>query len=169
MKCRVCWLAAGLYLILSYASEVHSAGPLLRVPNTTLQMPTNPPTHGFAAVPALGGLGIINPTVIASPPGETNRLFVLEKKGLIVVITNLSAPTRTIFMDISSNVVSAPDTIYYDENGLLGLAFHPGYATNGCFYVFYTGIATTPAGTGTNDILSRFQVSGSDPNQGDTT
>src|SRR5439155_17530161 len=39
--------------------------------------------------------------------------------------------------------------------------------TNGYFYVFYTGIATTPAGTGTNDILSRFQVSTTNANQGD--
>src|SRR5262245_43477327 len=167
MKCRVCWFAASLSIILNSAKEVHAAGPLVRVPNTTLQMPTNPPTHGFTSTTALGGLGFLNPTVIASPPGETNRLFIAEKTGRIVVITNLAAPTRTIFMDISSNVISAPEAIYYDENGLLGLAFHPGYATNGYFYVFYTGIATTPAGTGTNDILSRFRVSGSNANQGD--
>src|SRR5262249_38296736 len=64
------------------------------------------------------------------------------------------------------SVVSAPDTAIGGETGLLGLAFHPGYATNGYFYVFYTGLGTTPAGTGTNDILSRFQVSGANPNQG---
>ena len=169
MKCRVCWFAASMYLILNSPLVVQSAGPVLRVPNTTLQMPTNPPTHGFASTPALGGLTFLNPTAIASPPGETNRLFITERGGRIVVITNLAAPTRTIFMDISTNVYSFPDTIYWDEQGLLGLVFHPGYATNGYFYVFYTGLATTPAGSGTNDILSRFQVSGSNPNQGDAT
>src|SRR5207245_10204893 len=127
MKYWACWFAASL-LTLNSVMEAQSAGPLQRVANTSLHMPTNPPTHGFTSTTALGGLGFVNPTTIASPPDETNRLFIAEKKGRIVVITNLAAPTRTIFMDISSNVVSSPDTIYYDENGLLGLVFHPGYA-----------------------------------------
>src|SRR5439155_1396345 len=98
---------------------------------------------------------------------ETNRLFIVEKKGRIVVVTNLAAPTRTIFIDISSRVISSADTTVSGEEGCLGLAFHPGYATNGYFYVFYTGNATTSAGTGHHDILSRFSVSVSNPNQGD--
>lgn len=169
MKYRVCWLFAGIFLTLNSTTEIQAAGPLQRVPNTSLQMPSNPPSHGFTASTALGGLVFTNPVVILSPPDETNRLFIVEKKGRIVVITNLAAPTRTIFMDISSSVVSSPDTTFGDENGLLGMDFHPGYATNGYFYLFYTGIATTPAGTGTNDILSRFQVSTTNANQGDPT
>jgi glucose/arabinose dehydrogenase len=105
---------------------------------------------------------------MTSPPGETNRLFVVEKKGRILVITNLASPSRSIFMDISSSsqVISAVDTSVGGEEGLLGMAFHPGYATNGYFYLFYTGTATTSAGTGRHDILSRFQVSGGNTNQG---
>jgi glucose/arabinose dehydrogenase len=53
------------------------------------------------------------------------------------------------------------------EAGLLGLAFHPQYAANGIFYLFYTGQATNGT-TGLHDILARFQVSAGDPNQGDT-
>src|SRR6266699_557295 len=124
MKYRICWLSAGIFIILNSVLEAKSAGPLQRVPNTTLQMPTNPPSHGFTSTTALGGLVFTNPTVIASPPDETNRLFIAEKKGRIVVITNLGAPTRTVFMDISSNVLSSPDTAINDENGLLGLTFH---------------------------------------------
>src|ERR1051326_8443530 len=48
-------------------------------------------------------LAFTNPVCIASPPGETNRLFIVEKKGKIVVITNLASPTRTIFMDINAS------------------------------------------------------------------
>src|SRR5204863_1478914 len=114
-------------------------------------------------------LTFINPIGFASPPGENNRLFIVEKKGRIVVITNLAAPTRTIFMDISGQVTSAADTSIGGEEGLLGLAFHPGYATNGYFYVFYVGAASTSAGFGRHDILSRYKVSNSDPNQGDST
>jgi len=122
---------------------------------------------GYALNDAFG-LTFTNPVCIASVPGETNRLFIVEKKGRIVAITNLAVPTRSIFMDISSRVTSSTDTTVGGEEGLLGLAFHPGYATNGFFYVFYTGPASTSAGSGRHDILSRFVVSGSNPNQGDS-
>jgi glucose/arabinose dehydrogenase len=138
---------------------VLSVAPLAKAQTTWGYIPTN----------AFPGLVFTNPTCIVSPPGETNRLFIVEKKGRIVVITNLASPTRTIFMDISSSssVISASDTTVGGEEGLLGLAFHPGYAVNGFFYVFYTGTATTSAGSNTrHDILSRFQVSASNPNQG---
>jgi hypothetical protein len=59
-------------------------------------------------------------------------------------------------MDITARV-EATDNIG-DERGLLGLAFHPGYETNGYFYTFYTGSDTTAAGSGLHDILSRFSV-----------
>lgn len=104
-------------------------------------------------------LAFTNPVCITSPPGETNRLFIVEKKGRVIVITNLALPSRSIFMDISSSsqVISAGDTTVGGEEGLLGMAFHPGYATNGYFYLFYTGTATTGAGSGRHDILSRFR------------
>src|SRR5690348_648018 len=117
----------------------------------------------YVTANAFPSIGFTNPLCITAPPGETNRLFIVEKKGRIVVITNLAAPTRSIFMDISSSsqVISSTDITVGGEEGLLGLAFHPGFATNGYFYVFYTGTATTPAGSGRHDILSRFKVSAS--------
>src|SRR5436305_10147146 len=87
-----------------------AALPLQRVPNTTIQMPAAPPTFGYTSTNAFPTLNFTNPTVIVSPPGEVNRLFIAEKKGRIVVITNLLAPTRTIFMDISPRVLSLADT-----------------------------------------------------------
>jgi glucose/arabinose dehydrogenase len=135
---------------------------LERVPATTLTLPASPPTFGYNSTNALGNQIYTNPVAIVTPPGETNRLFILEKRGRIVVITNLAAPTRTIFMDIVARV-TANDTVGGEE-GLLGLAFHPGYATNGYFYVFYTG--TDFGGNTRHDILSRFTTSPTDPNQG---
>lgn len=123
---------------------------------------TYQPTNAFPA------LVFSNPVCIASPPGETNRLFILEKHGRIIVITNLMNPTRTIFMDISSRVSvdnSSESADVSGEEGLLGLAFHPGYVTNGYFYVYYTGQATNGA-SGLHDILSRFQFSPGNTNQG---
>jgi len=126
---------------------------------------------GYVPTNAFPSLVFSNPVCITSPPGETNRLFILEKHGRVIVITNLAAPTRTVFMDISSRV-SADDTSeaadVNGEEGLLGLAFHPGFATNGYFYVFYTGQATNGSGMmQLHDILSRFQISSADSNAGD--
>lgn len=100
-----------------------------------------------------------SPICLASPPGETNRLFVCEHGGNIVVITNLAAPTRTIFLNLTSKVH------FSGEAGLLGLAFHPGFATNGYFYVSYNGNTNSSL----CDVVSRFKVSASNPNQGDAT
>ncbi len=163
----VCVLVFGVLLCIANLGLAQT-GPLHRVPNTSLQMPSTPPTRGFTSANALGTLTFTNPVAIVSAPGETNRLFIVEKKGRVVVITNLALPTRSIFMDISSRVTSMADTMVGGEEGLLGCAFHPGYATNGYFYLFYTSITNTVAGNGRHDILSRFRVSGANPNQGDS-
>jgi glucose/arabinose dehydrogenase len=126
-------------------------------------------TWGYIPTNAFPTLLFSNPVCIASPPGETNRLFILEKHGRIIVITNLAAPTRTIFMDVSARVtpVSAGESADAgNEQGLLGLAFHPDYTTNGYFYIFYSGSATNGT-SGLHEILSRFKVLSSDINRGD--
>jgi hypothetical protein len=77
----------------------------------------------------------------------TNRIFVVEQSGIIKVFPNSSnAVTSKTFLDITVSVASG------GELGLLGLAFHPNYETNGYFYVNYT--ADNPLRT----IISRFQV-----------
>ncbi|HUL51043.1 MAG TPA: PQQ-dependent sugar dehydrogenase, partial [Candidatus Nitrosotalea sp.] len=133
------------------------AGLTQRVPNTTLQMPPAPPSFGYTTVRILPSLTFNQPVCVASPPGETNRLFVLEKTGSIVVITNLASPTRTVFMSLTVDAQS--------ESGLIGLAFHPGYATNRYFYVFYSLDLATSQGNGLHQRISRFQTSASNTNQ----
>jgi len=167
MKRWLCWFAAGISALHPLA-QAQPAGPLQRVPNTTLQMPANPPTIGYSTANAFPGVIFTNPVCIASPPGETNRLFIVEKKGVIAVITNLAAPTRTTFLNITNKVIYLGDTTVYDEQGLVCMTFHPGYATNGYFYVWYTGNASTSDGDGRHDILARYQVLSSDPNRADT-
>lgn len=122
-----------------------------RVANTTLAMPSQPPsatTNGYTTETAFSGIVFTNPIALATPPGETNRLFVVERAGRIVVITNLAAPTRTVFLNIPGRVNAG------GEGGLLGLAFHPGYATNRYFFVFFTA-----TGTGFSNTIARFQTS----------
>jgi glucose/arabinose dehydrogenase/mono/diheme cytochrome c family protein len=121
-------------------------------PPPTLRMPPQPPAFGYTFVNGFPGVSFSAPIALATPPGETNRLFVLERSGRVTVITNLAAPNRTLFMDISSRVTGGC------EEGLLGIAFHPGYATNGYFFLFYSTTATTAQGGGLHQRVSRFQT-----------
>jgi glucose/arabinose dehydrogenase len=98
----------------------------------------------------IGG-GLSQPLFLTAPPGDHNRLFILEKGGQVRVFdrqTNalLAAPYLSIPVSAES------------ERGLLGLAFDPGFATNGRFYVNYT---TPGIGPDRGDIIvARYTVSG---------
>jgi hypothetical protein len=52
-------------------------------PPPTLRMPAEPPSYGYSLVNGFTGLNFVQPVAIASPPGETNRLFVVNKTGTI--------------------------------------------------------------------------------------
>jgi uncharacterized repeat protein (TIGR03806 family) len=130
---------------------------LQRVPNTSLtNLPPQPPQFGYTINNAFPTVTLSQPVCIASPPQETNRLFILEKAGNIVVITNLAAPTRTVFMSLP--------VLSDSESGLLGLAFHPGYATNGYFFVFSSRDQSDSQGSGRHQVISRFQVTATNAN-----
>src|SRR4026208_1090727 len=80
--------------------------------------------------------GLASPTVMLESTDNTGRLFIVDQSGLIYIMktgTRLSTP----FLDISGKVV--PRASAQDERGLLGLAFHPNFASNGRFFVYYSG------------------------------
>ncbi|MBL7969230.1 MAG: PQQ-dependent sugar dehydrogenase [Prolixibacteraceae bacterium] len=95
--------------------------------------------------------GLVSPVSIAN--AGDNRLFVAEQRGNIRIVTSAGTVQSTPFLDITGRVV------YGGERGLLGLAFHPDYKTNGYFYVNYIG-------KGDSTYISRFKVS-SDANKAD--
>lgn len=148
------WLAA---VLLVTTLLIPAGFGATRQANTSLDFPQEP--YGFALEDAFPGIVFAGIVAFASPPGETNRLFVVEKEGAIYVINNLSNPTKTLFLDLTGRVDAG------GEGGLLGLAFHPGYASNRLFFTFYTLQTSTAAGTGLHDRLSRFQTSASNPDQ----
>lgn len=76
--------------------------------------------------------GLNLPVHITNAGDGSKRLFIVQQRGIIKVVQNGSS-TPTDFLDISS-VVSSTGS----ERGLLGLAFHPQYASNGRFFVYYT-------------------------------
>jgi glucose/arabinose dehydrogenase len=141
------------------------AGPAInRQANSTLQFPQERPVGDFEFI-LTAGVGEFNfdqPVALATPPGETNRIFVVESGGRIIAVTNLSSPvpTTNLFLDITDRVASDYETKKVE--GLTSLAFHPGYQTNGLFYVTYTTVTTTTAGFGNHNRISEFRCS-SDP------
>jgi glucose/arabinose dehydrogenase len=134
-----------------------------RVANTTLRFPSTLPTYGYRLTNAFGTMTFNTPIAVVTPPGETGRVFVVEQAGRIVVITNLASPTRTVFMDITARVR------FSGEQGLLALAFHPGYATNRYFFVWYVsntnGNQSLDNAT-RHDRLSRFEIDPANPDRG---
>lgn len=92
---------------------------------------------------------------------QDGRLFVVEKLGYISVVDSTGTVNPNYFLDINNKVtptVFSPGS----EQGLLGLAFSPDYATDGFFYVNYTN----KVGVG-NTVISRFSVSDTNPNYAD--
>jgi glucose/arabinose dehydrogenase len=99
-------------------------------PTTTSQATTTtvPPLTGLAYEKVAGGFAF--PVFVDAPPGD-DRLFVVTKDGVIHIIKD-DAVLIEPFLDISE------PTRNDDEQGLLGLAFHPDYASNGRFFVHYS-------------------------------
>jgi len=75
--------------------------------------------------------GLEQPLFVTQAPGERERLYVVEQTGRIRVVEGGRMRAEP-FLDLSGIVSCC------GERGLLGLAFHPGYATNGRFFVNYT-------------------------------
>lgn len=98
--------------------------------------------------------GLNKPTDIEN--AGDNRLFIVEKPGMIRICDLNGNVTAQPYLDISVKVKSSGD-----EQGLLGLAFHPNYASNGFFFVDYIDLNG-------NTVVSRFRVS-NNPNLADTT
>ena len=143
------------------------------VPPTATQSPTPPPTQpptvaleptATPEAPSLGLAdihlelgrivgGLDRPVGIAHAGDGSGRLFLLEKVGRIRVVRE-GTLSDVPFLVISDRVGSSES-----EQGLLGLAFHPGYAGNGTFFVNYTDLQG-------NTVVSRFSVS-ADPARAD--
>ena len=91
----------------------------------------------------------LNDPVVITHAGD-DRLFVVEQAGVIKILQSNGTAVITPFLDITSRVDSSSS-----EEGLLGLTFHPDYASNGFFYLNY--INTTSGVRRTR--ISRFEVS----------
>lgn len=111
-------------------------------------------------VRAFPNLKITRPTVFTTARDGTNRLFVVTQQGKISVFPNDQNVSEVkTFLDISDRVVYKEKE---NEEGFLGLAFHPKYKENGQFFVYYTSTAAPHL-----SVISRFRVSKDDPDKAD--
>ena len=116
----------------------------------------DPVEMGFSLENAFPNLSFSRPVDFQTPNDLSNRVFVVEQGGTIRVFNNDEGATSSeVFLDISALINTTAN-----EQGLLGLAFHPNFAANGYFYVNYTPSTTL-------SVTSRFQVSASNPNIAD--
>ncbi|KQK25959.1 cadherin [Chryseobacterium aquaticum] len=93
--------------------------------------------------------GLSNPVEITN--ANDSRLFVVQQNGIIKIIQPNGTINAADFLNISSKIT------FGGERGLLGLAFHPQYATNGYFFVYYNNTAG-------NIVVARYSVSSTNPN-----
>lgn len=119
--------------------------------------PTKLVAQELELINAFPKLSYSEPIFLTHSNDGTNRVFVVEQRGNIIVHDNDSeASETTVFLDISDSLATG------SELGLLGLAFHPDYANNGVFFINYTA----PLGSRWETRISKLTASG---NQADIT
>lgn len=114
--------------------------------------------------------GFTSPIGLVASPDESSRLFVIDQIGKIWIIDAAGNTLPEPFLDLSSKMVVLNP--FYDERGLLGLAFHPEFATNGRFFVYYTapprsGGPTPDASWNNISRVAEYRVSSANPDQAD--
>ena len=115
---------------------------------------------GWEPVDAEGKSRPLRPIVLTHAGDGTNRVFVATQQGVIHVFPNDQNATESqVFLDMSHKVTYNDSQ---DEEGFLGLAFHPDYKKNGEFFAYYTSTEEPQL-----SVISRFRVSKDDPNRAD--
>jgi Ca2+-binding RTX toxin-like protein len=110
--------------------------------------PNGPQSQASSILATRVATGLSQPLFATAPPGDTGRLFPVEKTGQIKILDLVTGQVQaTPFLDVSSQILTD------GERGLLGLAFDPGFASNGFFYV----ALINPAG---DAEIRRYHASG---------
>jgi glucose/arabinose dehydrogenase len=116
--------------------------------------PPSPPDGSKYTLAEVAG-GFRRPVYVTGPNDGTNRLFIVEQYGKIYILESNLQLRDTLFLDVGGLL-----SVEGNEQGLLGLAFHPQYAENGLFFINYTDVNGDTA-------VVRYRVSDGDPNVAD--
>ena len=111
--------------------------------------------------------GLTAPLVAIEPPDASGRLFIVDQIGEIRIVGADGSLLDQPFLDISGEMVNLNPN--FEERGLLGLAFHPDYATNGRFFVYYSAPLRggAPAGWNHTSHISEFTASATNADMAD--
>lgn len=103
--------------------------------------------------------GLTSPLMVTEAPDDSDRLFIVDQVGQIWIVMPDGTLAEQPFLDVSDRLVELNPG--YDERGLLGLAFHPDYAENGRFFIYYSVPLRdgAPASWSHTNVLAEFQVS----------
>lgn len=107
--------------------------------------------------------GFTSPVGMAAPNDGTGRIFVFEQGGKIKIVKN-GKVNKDPFLDISSRLDGL--NIAYSEKGLLGMAFHPDYKSNGRFFVYYSAPNKLPK-FDHKSVVAEYKVSAANADQAD--
>jgi glucose/arabinose dehydrogenase len=151
----------------SVGSAIDAAG-IDGPPGSTIDAPpaSGPDAGQFDCAPVKGttialetvipeSAGLEMPLLVTAPAGDP-RLFIIEQGGRIRIVKD-GALLPDAFLDIDNLATGNPNGS--DERGLLGLAFHPDYASNGRFFVYYT--------SSNANVVAEYRVSANDPDRAD--
>lgn len=106
--------------------------------NAPVTMRENAPDPNAVQLVEIAG-GYRRPLLVTNAGDGSNRLFVVEQDGIISIVQD-GERLETPFLDVSRLLHPGVFSGGYTERGLLGLAFHPDYKTNGLFYINYTDV-----------------------------
>ena len=124
--------------------------------------PEPKPVSSLTEAPAFPNLSFAQPVQVTNAGDGTDRIFVVEKSGRILVFPNdPSVKEAAVFLDIQAKVQSS-----WSETGLLSAAFHPDYAKNGYVFLDYD-VGENTAASPLKTRISRFHVSAGDPDAAD--
>ncbi|HEX3719980.1 MAG TPA: PQQ-dependent sugar dehydrogenase [Verrucomicrobiae bacterium] len=169
MKKKMLWAGLGFCLTMLPAVSM-GAQPLPKIklervlPN--LKMPPRPDW-------LMEGIQSVRPVWMSEAPDGSGRFFVVVQTGRILVVKKGSdGSDAKDFLNIEDR-----HTTFQNEDGLLGLAFHPGFKTNGLLYIYFTmenkpedikrldnGL---PVAFPYRSVISEFKVSANDPDKAD--
>jgi hypothetical protein len=142
---------------------VSTSAQLVRRPNTTLRLPFEPVAANGDIVlnEAFPGISFDSPVSVRSLPGETNRLFVIERYGRVMVINDLRNPSPEVFLDIHERVFASDWIFDRRTEGLSSIAFPSRTSPRtDAFFVCYCTRVTNPAGEEEfYNCLSEFRAS----------
>jgi glucose/arabinose dehydrogenase len=152
---------AFLPLIILTSSYVAYAAPVGGASSAGAALGSSPIGSTIAIGVEEVATGLVSPLQLVQAPGEHGRRFIVDQVGVIWGMNRAGDLMRRPFLDITSKIT--PLDPAYDERGLLGLAFHPDFAQNDRFFVFYTAPPrrSAPDRYDNTTTIAQYRASGS--------